>query len=289
MALINIEIKSWADYQGRKDVKNPSWFKLSHFFLEHPKIADLSSEEKIAWIYILCERSKRRTSDVVTINGMSFHRVTGISEECFHRAISKLKQLQMIEVRTLRGRYARGTLDQEKRREPSACAPGSRKEERAVPAPEDTRNVLESAVTPSATPAEPSSSSKFIGVYVESYQRRYGQKARPGLGGKTQGGIKRLLGETPLARACEMIQVFLQMDDPWFVTKAHDFETFTANLTKVGLALDTGVNGGVSKWEQEMLQRERDDFSRISEADGPNQKHLRGPDLPTGANQGSLE
>jgi hypothetical protein len=37
-----------------------------------------------------------------------------------------------------------------------------------------------------------------------------------------------------------LIQTYCQMDDGWFLTKGHDFGTFIENLTKVGLALDTG-------------------------------------------------
>lgn len=130
------------------------------------------------------------------------------------------------------------------------------------------------------TPAEPppqSSGQLFVGTYVKAYRKRYGEKARPDLGGKTQGGIKRLLADYPIDRACEMIQVFLQMDDPWFVTKAHDFETFAQNLTKVGLALDTGKErGGVSRWEQEMLDKEKkNDVSGISDSATAAQKLLR--------------
>lgn len=80
----------------------------------------------------------------------------------------------------------------------------------------------------------------FIGTYVKAYQTRYGPKARPELTGKVQGEIKRLLKDTPIERACEMIQAYVQMNDAWFLNKGHDFGSFMANLTKVSLALDTG-------------------------------------------------
>lgn len=80
----------------------------------------------------------------------------------------------------------------------------------------------------------------FIGVFVKSYQARYGEKARPDLRGRVQGQIKRLLADLPLGRACELIQVYCQMNDAWFLTKAHDFGTFYENVGKVSLALDTG-------------------------------------------------
>lgn len=132
-----------------------------------------------------------------------------------------------------------------------------------VPAPVPTlkeKNEIQNhsvGLLPSQTPTN-SPSQTFVATYVKAFRKRYGEKARPSLDGKVQGGIKRLLATEPIERACEMIQVFLQMDDQWFVTKAHDFETFAQNLTKVGLALDTGKErGGVSRWEQEMLDKEK--------------------------------
>lgn len=80
----------------------------------------------------------------------------------------------------------------------------------------------------------------FIGRYVKAYQGRYGEKARPDLRGKIQGEIKRFVEETPLDRACALIETYLAMGDGWFITKGHDFTTFTGNVTKVGLLLDTG-------------------------------------------------
>jgi hypothetical protein len=80
----------------------------------------------------------------------------------------------------------------------------------------------------------------FIGRYVLAYQKRYGASARPALGGKTQGEIKRFLEDTPMDRACALIATYCEMSDAWFITKGHDFTTFMSNLTKVGLKLDTG-------------------------------------------------
>lgn len=80
----------------------------------------------------------------------------------------------------------------------------------------------------------------FIGAYVNAYKAKYGNDARPDLSGPAQGRLKSYVKGTPLSRACAMIQTYCSMNDPWFLTKGHDFETFMQNLTKVGLKLDTG-------------------------------------------------
>lgn len=83
----------------------------------------------------------------------------------------------------------------------------------------------------------------FIAAYARAYDRKYtrdGKKARPSLGGKVQGQIRRFVEETPIERACALIETYLSMNDQWFLTKAHDFGTFLENLSKIGLKLDTG-------------------------------------------------
>jgi hypothetical protein len=108
----------------------------------------------------------------------------------------------------------------------------------------------------------------FISQYVKAYQRRYTQKARPVLSGKVQGQIKRFVAEHPLERACELIQVYLQMPDPWFETKAHDFTTFLENLNKVGLALDTGKQNGTRRGIEEILGEAQNELPRIQSSVG---------------------
>jgi hypothetical protein len=91
----------------------------------------------------------------------------------------------------------------------------------------------------------------FIGIYVKSFQSRYGDHARPDLGGKVQGQIKSLLKGMPYDRACQMIQVYLQMEVPWFNTKCHDISTFIQNLNPIGIALDTGQNQSTgTNWDK---------------------------------------
>jgi hypothetical protein len=83
-------------------------------------------------------------------------------------------------------------------------------------------------------------SALFIAAYVKAFQKRYGEKSRPDLSGKVQGEIKRLLKDVPIERAVNLVQVYLQMETPWFKTKCYDISTLMQNLNPVGIALDTG-------------------------------------------------
>jgi hypothetical protein len=132
LAILKIKILSWDEHQSgkRKDVGSPGWFAFKHSFFLHPKIIELSDSEKLTWIWLLCEKSQRRKDDFVTVNIELFHRVTGRDSESFHRDIKKLKQLQLVEVRTLRGRYAHVPL--EEKREEERRGEEIRKEESAT-------------------------------------------------------------------------------------------------------------------------------------------------------------
>lgn len=107
-------------------------------------------------------------------------------------------------------------------------------------------DALSARSSPGAAPMK-TAIQEFIGAYVTAYQTRYGPKTRPTVSGKVAGMVKRYVGEVPIDRATELIQVYCQMDEPWFVTKCHDFGTFLENQNKVGLALDTGEQPGKAK------------------------------------------
>lgn len=105
-----------------------------------------------------------------------------------------------------------------------------------------------------ATTAHPAdlSVSKFIGIYVKAFQRRFGNKARPDLSPKVQGQIKAFLKGRPIERSCDLIQTYFQMEDKWFQTKAYDFTTFTENIQKISISFDTGQEikpkDGADEW-----------------------------------------
>lgn len=120
--------------------------------------------------------------------------------------------------------------------------------ENLFPIPVSKKNV---PAKKKPSPTDENGVGVFIGTYVKSFQGRYGDLARPDLGGKVQGQIKTLLKGLPIDRACSLIQVYLQMDVPWFKTKGYDIGTFIQNLNPISIALDTGQeqsNG--TNWEK---------------------------------------
>ncbi len=106
MADLKIRFTNWDKYNPRKDVKCHSWFRFEHGFFENPNFYDLNPEEKLTFVYILCERSKRENDEFFTVNSLKYHRCTGINTTVLNSTIKKLSKEQVLEMRTLRGRYA---------------------------------------------------------------------------------------------------------------------------------------------------------------------------------------
>lgn len=97
-----------------------------------------------------------------------------------------------------------------------------------------------------------------IGAFITAWQRRYPGGRRPDMGKPVQGMIKNFVAGRPLQECLDMIEVYLQMDDQWFITKCHDFGTLMTNLTKVSAALGSGKqNPGQESWEEIHARNER--------------------------------
>lgn len=109
----------------------------------------------------------------------------------------------------------------------------------------------------------------FIQAYVDAWRVRYPGERKPDLGGKVRGRIKTFLADVSVDEAIDLIQVYLQLDDPWFKTKCHDFETFMQNVTKVSAALGAGKqNPGKKDWYELFLEQEKEREERRRKLNG---------------------
>lgn len=104
------------------------------------------------------------------------------------------------------------------------------------------------------------SSADFIATYVKCFQARY-KGARPEISGKTAGQVKSFLAKFPIDRAKLLIQIYLQMEDPWFVKKHHDLTTFFENLNKITVAMQTGVNPDAKEDKYDFLRKKTKEVS----------------------------
>jgi uncharacterized phage protein (TIGR02220 family) len=62
--ILEIEIKNWAKYNPRSDVKSCSWFRMSNDFFSDPDFYGCSLEARIVWIFALSVASKKMSQKV---------------------------------------------------------------------------------------------------------------------------------------------------------------------------------------------------------------------------------
>lgn len=104
----------------------------------------------------------------------------------------------------------------------------------------------------------------LVPVYCEAFKTRY--KANPHITGKDAGMLNGLLKTMSFERASDLIQVYLQIDDPWFKKMYHSVPVFFGNLNQISVALNTGKKPGETNWDElwaEIQKEEKSDLRRI--------------------------
>lgn len=107
---------------------------------------------------------------------------------------------------------------------------------------------------------------KVTAVYCEAYKLRY--ETNPIITWQTVGFIKALLKTLSFEKVSDLVQAYLQMDDPWFLIKCHDFGTLYQNLNKVSASLAQGTKDPHEKkyWDT-VFGRRADGREGVSEGD----------------------
>jgi hypothetical protein len=107
---IEIEIMNWREYNPRRELKKPGWFRLEHSLFENPDFYSFSHIEKLVWIYLLSMACKKNSGQVI-VNFEHAERVAQFKSKDIVSAIEKLEQNQCVVVirnedvtSTLRGR-----------------------------------------------------------------------------------------------------------------------------------------------------------------------------------------
>lgn len=102
---MRVIILNWIKIQGRSGVKSPYWFKFKNKFFHDADFYGFSSDEKLFWVYLLCESSRQNKNGEVTVNNETVHRVLNVGQEVVKSCLKKLKELRIVELKTSRGRY----------------------------------------------------------------------------------------------------------------------------------------------------------------------------------------
>lgn len=254
MQEIKIKVISWDEHQPKSDrVRHKHWFKVKMDCGMSHGLFGLSAEQRWFFIQLLCECC-RKNSDTVVIRVDRFLHLCNISETSMMSAIKMLEENGTVKILSVHSQSSVMPLTTHNRTGHNRT--GNKITEQKM--------SIDADAAQSASPLKGSSNSRLIAKYKTAYKARY--NAYPVIDVKTQGLVKTILRSMSEEQACDMVQAFVQMNDPWFVKKAHDFPTFYENLTKVSMALQTGQDHGAPPREKtlkELLEEDEKNGSAI--------------------------
>lgn len=246
MQEIEIKIAKWEKYQLRKDIKRPWWFAISNELWCSAEFSLFTAEEKLVWYALLAIASKQQSAQV-KFDLTWLAQNSSIEKDSVLSAIEKAKDnkwLTVIRTESVQNPYAIRTSHNITKQDIT-------KQNKLITKDTDSMSQVSIKKVPKID------NSRVIATYCSSYKARY--QARPEIDGKTIGLINGLLKTHSPEKICDLLQVYLQMNDPWFIKKAHDFSTFRENLTKVSAAMQTGTDLGApvkKKTWQELVDEE---------------------------------
>jgi hypothetical protein len=103
-----IRFNNWEKYQQRKDIKNPWWFALKNDFATNPNFLKFTKDEKLCFIYLLCEASKTNKNGILIVEtdfmsdffGMPSKTITQTIEKLIKRKICIYDTESHVQIRT---------------------------------------------------------------------------------------------------------------------------------------------------------------------------------------------
>lgn len=227
---VEITVIDWEEkYRPRKDVHNPSWFKLSNRIFEDQDFFSLNSDEIICWIWILSLCSQK-SSGCVKINLDYVNRICRFSVASFFSVIKKLEGIHIVPV-DVTCAYVDVPDAAVRRNEGVEGVEGVELKEGIQTR---ARNVKKRALEPTIVDSQVNPVSR----YCELWKQRY--KTNPPISGKVAGQIKTLVKDYGLQKTLGYIEAYLNMPDTWFITKRHDITTLTQNINAVAQFYETG-------------------------------------------------
>ncbi|NCX93450.1 MAG: hypothetical protein EBX40_02095 [Gammaproteobacteria bacterium] len=97
---MHLKFKNWEKYNKRaKEYKNPVWFSFENDFATNRNFFDFTDQERLIFIYLLCEASQQNKQGGLDIEIEHFAYYTRQKPKDIVTAISKLEQKQILEGR----------------------------------------------------------------------------------------------------------------------------------------------------------------------------------------------
>lgn len=206
--IYEIQISKFDEWNPTSKDKVLMWFRCESRLARSSKFLQLSSGAKHLWLWLLCEASTSR-SRVALVSPRGVSSEIHVKPKSVPGVIQELVTLEWIQIL----KYPYGRTDGRNIRTKRT-------------------DVASKLPTPSAT------APSLISFYCEHWKLKY--ETTPPINGRAAGQLTRLAKDLGQERSEKLIQAFLKMHDPWFITKRHDISTLLANLNAVVQFADTG-------------------------------------------------
>lgn len=103
---------------------------------------------------------------------------------------------------------------------------------------------------------EPDGSGPVISAYCSAFKKRY--NTNPTITPKDISQVKQIIKAVGYEKALVMVQVYVQMENPWFKKKTHDLQTLLGNIQAVSVASKTGIDPDKKEDRYSFLKKESD-------------------------------
>lgn len=225
--LVTITILNWAKHNPKRDQKTYTWLRLSNDIISDPDLFGLTPEQKLVWIEILCQASKKN-AETITLNLSQLEYVTGVIRERIESLLKFLLTKPIISIHDI-------TL-------PPDVVTTTPTNERSA---RHETNVRTDALLAPVVASAPASNglgkdtSLAIARYCELWKEKY--NGRVDISGKAAGQIRTLVKDHGLKRTIEIIESFFAMTHRDFIAKRHDVFLILVNLPSISHFIATGA------------------------------------------------
>jgi len=225
----DIDIPKYEKWNPGGD-RHRRWIKFDVNFYEDPKIMSLTPAQREVFLRLLAARArlggriKGATREVAT-------RLVGANGGHTVSYLLKLLKLKLIDLSNFKSPHSKEDIIREDKIRDHQRIPKP-----ASPAKVDRKKNAD----PPPPPVVTENAQHVIRAFVDAHRSRYGPETTPHIGPKEAGMAKNLLATYNVQQLGLMFQAYVQMEDRFFLAKAHDLPTFCSNLNAVKLALQKG-------------------------------------------------
>lgn len=203
-----LEIIEWEKYNGRKDITNPTWFRLENRIFFDPEWDEFDGQEIAVWHYLLSFASFKKKH----IFDFDIDQITNrarVSKSKVESAIKKLLKKQCVRI-TLKPPTVAVTPPYRVRDAPDTL--------HNITGQNRTEQDRTVAADASASGSIRKLKEAFFKAFRDEFKRDY-----PGWGSKENAQAKAWLKSVSLEMAIELSTIYPKWNDPWVTKLGHPF------------------------------------------------------------------